>query len=182
MPFAGICPFLRGGLMLNAVGAAVVSNVVGIGYGVLFHNRTVDVGGVNDVHIYLRNRGVVGEGSTSPLAAEEADSPEAESVVDSSVVADVVAPVAIMESVLSPFESPVGRCPQGTRVRCGHPCAGNPIVIPVVGSVAPVTWRPHQVWLGTRRLHIDRQHRRCKSNIDADTELGVEPHRYYRNE
>jgi hypothetical protein len=97
--------------MLNAVRAAVVGYVVGIGNCVLFHNRTVDVGGVNDVHIYLRNRGVVGEGSTPPFAAKEADSPETEAVVDAAVIADVVAPVAIMEAVLPPFKSPVGRGP-----------------------------------------------------------------------
>lgn len=61
MTFAGICPLLGGGLMLNAVRAAVVRYVAGIGYGVLFHNGAVDVGGVNDVHIYPCNCCVVGE-------------------------------------------------------------------------------------------------------------------------
>ena len=100
--------------MLNAVRAAVVGNVVGIGYCVLFNNGAVDIGSVNDRDVYLRNRGVVGKGTTSPFASEKADSTEAEAIVDSAVIADVVAPISIMETVLSTFESPVGRGPQGT--------------------------------------------------------------------
>jgi len=99
--------------MLNTVRAAVVCYVVGIGYCVLPHDRTVDIGGVDHRHVYLCNGGVVGEGSTPPLATEEADSSEAEAVVAAGGVADVVAPISIMETVLFPFESPVGRGPQG---------------------------------------------------------------------
>jgi hypothetical protein len=167
--------------MLNAMWAAVVCDTVGIDNRVLFHDGAIDISGVNDVHIYMRNSGVVGKGPTPPFAADEADSPETEAVVDAAIVADVVAPIAFVETIMFPFESPVGWGPQSAHIRSRCPCAGNPKVVPVVRGITPVAWSPHQVRLGTRRLHIDRQHRRCKSDIDTDTdaELGLQARGYH---
>jgi len=123
---------LGSGLVLNSARPAVVRYVIGIGHDVLLHNRLVYIGGMDDSHIHLRDRGVVGKVVATPLAAGKADSAEAEAVVDATVVAYVPAPIPIVESILSPCESPVGRRPQSALIGSRHPRAGNPEVVSVV--------------------------------------------------
>jgi hypothetical protein len=113
MLFAAVCPLLGSGFMPDSARAAAVSYVPGIGYDVLSHNGAVDVGGVDDRYVYARNRRVVCERAASPLAAGKADSAEAEAVVDAAVVAYVITPISIMETIVTAVESPVGRGPEG---------------------------------------------------------------------
>ena len=166
--------------MLNTARTAVVGYVVWVGNDVLLHDCAVDISVVDDGDIHLCDRGVIRKGPTLPGATEEADSTIAEAVIHAAIVADLPTPIPIMESILAASPSPIGGGPQGALIGGRHPRAGNPIIVPIVGGVAPVTRGPQEVGLRTRWLLIDGQSGRSKSDIDAYTnpELGVKARRY----
>jgi hypothetical protein len=177
-----VCDRLLGGRgrVLNAVRTAVVRHVIGVGHDAPLHNRPVNVGGVNDGLIHMHHRGVVSKVPAPPLAAGKADAPVAGAVVHAAVVANVVAPVAVMEPVPAAGPPPVRRRPQRAAVRSRHPGARHPVVVPIVIRIGPVPRRPHQVGFGAYGLYIDRQLGRSKS--DADDELCVRRCRNHRYE
>ncbi len=69
MLLAGCNPLLGSGLMLNPARTAVVSDVTVPGHCISFHNRAVNVSGVDDGLIYVHYRGVIGKLVAAPLAA-----------------------------------------------------------------------------------------------------------------
>jgi hypothetical protein len=113
---------LRGlGGVLNAVGTAVIGDVVAVSDGVILDNRPVTVGGVDSAFIDARDRGVVAEVVALPLAAGVADAPVAIAVVHATVVAHVAAPVAAMEPIVATGPVPVWRRPQIATTGRLHP-------------------------------------------------------------
>ena len=159
--------FLRRGGVLNAARAAVVGHMIGVGDDPGLHDCRVDVGGVDDGLIHMHDGGVVGERTPAPLAPGKADAAVAEAVVHAPVVANVRAPIAIMEPVMAALPAPIGRGPQRALVGRGNPGAGHPEI--AVRSVGPKAGGPHQVGLRALGLHINRQRRRSKT--DADDKL-----------
>jgi hypothetical protein len=85
---------VRGGLMLNAVGAAVESDVVGVDNGGLFNDGPIDVDVSYHIHIHVDDRGVVSENTAIPRAACKTNTHKAAAVVHAAVKADVRSPVA----------------------------------------------------------------------------------------
>ena len=171
--------FLLSRRVLDSSLASVVRNVIGVLDDSFVHDRLVHVGHMNDIHVHLRHRGVIGEASAPPLAARKADAAETEAVVHAAVVAHGLAPIPAVEAILPVVPAPVRWRPQRAAVRGRHPRAGNPVVAAFL-VVSPVTRRPHQVRLGARRLHIDRQHRRSKSDVDGHAKLRVHGLNRYR--
>ena len=172
MLFVFETPLLSCGLVLNAVRTPVVGHMAGIGNDVPLHDRPVNVGGVDDVLIHMHDGGVIGKGAAAPLAAGKTDAPIAVAVVHAAVVADVVAPIAVIEAIVAVGPAPVGRRPQRAWIGSRNPGAGNPVVVPIAIRVAPVAGRPHQVGLGADRLLIDRHLRRSESDTDGDLRIG----------
>ena len=161
--------------VLDAARTAVIGHMVGVDDGVSLHNRPVDVGGVNDSLIHMHHRGVVGKGVAAPFTAGKADAPIAEAVVHAAVVAHVAAPVALMEHIAATGPAPPVGGPESALIGSRHPCAGNPVVIPIVIGIGPVAGNPHQVGFRADGLHINRQFRRRKPHTDDD--LCVRRHR-----
>jgi hypothetical protein len=161
-------PLCRAGCVLNAAGTAVVGYVMGVGNDASVDNRPVNIGGVNDGPIHVDDRGVVGKGAAAPLAASKADASVAAAIVDAAVVADVAAPIALMEAVVAVGPVPVVGRPQRALIGRLDPGAGYPVVVALILIVAPVAGRPHQVGLRADRLHIDRQLRRSEADTDGD--------------
>ena len=170
----------RRGRVLDSARAAVERCVIGVLDDAFVHDRLIHIGCVNDVHIHLRDRGVIGKTSASPLAAGKAYAPETEAVVHAAVVAHGLAPVAAMKAIPPVVPAPVGRRPQRAAIGSRNPGAGHEIVVAFVRGISPVTRSPHQVRLGAHRLNIDRKHRRSESDIDAHAELRVHGWDCYR--
>jgi hypothetical protein len=135
---------------------------------VVVNDRLVDIRVVNDRPVHMHDRGIVSKTAATPLTAGEADSHVAKPIVHAAVVADMRAPVAIMEKIVPTFKAPVRRGPQSAGIRRRHPGARNPIV--AIIAVGPVARRPHVSILRAIRLNVNRQYRR--RNTDADKHSG----------
>ena len=133
-------------IVTYTAGAAVVSNVPLIDNCVAMDDRLVYVCVPDDGSIDAHDRSVVGEITSAPFTTHKSDSHVAESVVDSAVISNSIAPVAVVESISATFPSPPGRSPQCSCVGRGHPLAGNPVVTVVVG---PISRHPHPPFLRT---------------------------------
>jgi hypothetical protein len=139
-----------------------------VGNDTSLHHCPVNVCGVDDVFIHMHDCGVIGKGVAAPLAASKADASIAEAIVDAAVVADVAAPIAAMEGVVTIRPVPVVGRPQRAFIGSRNPGAGHPVVVSIVIGVGPIAGRPHQVGLRADRLHIDGHLRRSKADTDDD--------------
>ena len=142
--------------MLNSAWTAVIRDVMRVGYNAGFNDCPVHISGVNVSLIHSNYRRVIRKRVAAPLAAGKPDAPESEAVVHAAVVAHVLAPVAVMKSVLTAVPTPVRRRPHRAHVRSRHPRAWIPVVVPIVVGIRPVSRRPHQVGLRTNRLLVHR--------------------------
>ena len=103
--------FGRRGLVPDPARTAIIGNVVVVDDGVILYNRPVNVSGVDDVFVHTHHRGVIGKGAAAPFAARETDPPVAEAVVHTAIVANVLAPIAVMKPIPAVVPAPVGGCP-----------------------------------------------------------------------
>jgi hypothetical protein len=165
-------PLGGAGGVLNAAGTAVVGHVMGIGDDAPLDNRPVNVSGVNDGPIHMDDRRVVCKGAAAPLAAGKADAAITVAVVHAAIVADVAAPIALMEAVMAVGPIPVVRRPQRALIGRLHPGARHPVIVANLLIVGPVAGGPHQVGPGADGLHIDWQRRRSKADTDGDLRVG----------
>src|SRR5271170_8036414 len=153
---------------LNAL-ATIEAYVVDVYDGIFRHDGSVLVH-VRDMHASkVRYGTVIGEHSTTPLAADETDAAEAEAVVHATVEPNMRSPVAAMPAVYSAFIAPVARGPQKTGDGRLRPHARNPEVAGV--SVGPVAGSPEITRRRQRRLLIHRQGRRSKVDRNTDDYL-----------
>ena len=95
----------------------------------------VNVGDGDVVHA-----AVVVEPVVAPVATLIAHTGIAVSVVDSAVIADVRAPIAVVISVASANPTPIAGRPQEAGLRRTRPCARHPVV--ALRRVCPVARRP----------------------------------------
>jgi hypothetical protein len=158
----------RAGGVLNATRTAVVGHVMRIGDDASLHHCPINVGSVNNGLIHMHDRGVIGKVATAPLAAGKADAAVAVAVVHAAVVADVAAPIALMEAIVAVGPAPVVGRPQRAFIGSWNPGAGHPVVVSIVIGVGPIAGRPHQIGLRADRLHIDGQLRRSEADTDDD--------------
>lgn len=77
---------------LNSTIAAIEAHAVA---GVA-HSVAVDIGGVNDGGIYIKDRGVIGEAIAIPASAVEAVAEVAVAVIDAAIEADFRRPVTLV--------------------------------------------------------------------------------------
>src|SRR5450759_167583 len=110
----------------------------------------VDIG---DVHIV--DGTVIVETISAPIPALIAGADVAESVVNTAVVTDILAPEAAVVLIHAAKKSPLTRCPQAAHLRRPRPGAGHPVV--ALRSVAPISGRPQIAIPGAWRLRIFRQ-------------------------
>ena len=121
------------------------------------HRVVIDVMHHGDVDVVYR--AVVVEVTAAPVAALVAEADVAKAVVDAAVIADVLAPVARIKPIMVMPVAPVAGRPQSTLVRSLHPRSGNPVV--AGWSPGPVAGRPEITIVGSRRLIVVGQRRRC---------------------
>ena len=110
---------------------------------------------VNVGNVHIVDGTVVVETISAPIPALIADAAVAESIVNAAVVADILAPEAVVEAIHAGGESPISRRPQEAHLRWHRPYSGNPEV--TLWSVAPIPWRPQIAIARDRRLRIFRQ-------------------------
>ena len=159
--------FHRRWLMADPVRPSVECNVPGVRDRIAANDRLVHVGVADDVSIYTHHRGVVCESISTPFAADKADAHVAESVIDSAVIPDAIAPVAIVEPIMPAVPAPPRRSPKCALVWRGHPLAWNPVV--AVIAIGPVSWNPHPTFLRAEWLLVDRQNRWSNANGNGNT-------------
>src|SRR5580698_2197695 len=109
--------------VIDAAGAAVVGNTIAIDDGVLADNGFVDIGVVYDGAVNMHDRGVIGEASATPHAADEADTHVTEAIIYAAVVTDLGSPITGIESVLTAGPSPIRRRPERADEGSGNPVA-----------------------------------------------------------
>ena len=162
------CAFFRCRVVMDSARAAAIGHMVVVDDGVSFHNGPVDIGGMDNGAIHIDHSRVIGKMPATPLSAGKADSAVAKAIVDAAIITDVPPPVAFMKDKQAVGPAPVARSPQKAWLRSWHPCARNPIVISLIGTVGPIARGPDHVRLRARRLHIYRQPRRPEVNTDGE--------------
>jgi hypothetical protein len=133
----------------------------------IVNDRLVDIRVVEPA-AHMHDRRVIEEVAAAPFSTGKAHTHIAESVVHAAVVANVCAPIAAMEEIMTAFPAPIRRRPKKARLRSGNPRARHPIVAFI--AVSPITRRPHISIFRAWWLHIDWQHRR--RNVDANKHSG----------
>ena len=156
-------------IVANATRAAFVGHPPVIVDRPLVHYGLVDVGVVNDGPVHVHHRGVVRELAAAPLATHKADPHIPEAVVDTTVVAHVVAPVPGMKYIKVAVPAPVGRRPEGAFIGGGNPRTGHPVI--AIVPIRPIAGHPHQAGLRARRLNIHWQNRRSKTDTDEHARI-----------
>jgi hypothetical protein len=164
MASAHRCSFHRRRIVADSVWPSVECNMSVVHDGIVSNDRLIHVRVVDDGPIHAHHRGVVCKSAATPFAAYKANPHVAESVVDSAVISDAIAPVAIVEYIPAVTPAPPWRSPKRARIWCRHPLARNPVV--AIIAVGPVTGYPHPAFLRTYRLLVYGQNRRC--NVDRD--------------
>jgi hypothetical protein len=160
-------PFFGGWRVIDAAGTTAEGHMPVVDDSVALHNRAVDIGGMNKFFVYMHHSRVIREDSALPHAAGKADAHVSKAVVHAAVVANVLAPIAIVEHELAAGPAPVARGPQRAGIGRRHPGAGNPVI--AIGTVGPIARCPHQAGFGAQRLLIDRQHWRGKPHADKNS-------------
>ena len=95
---------------------------------------------------------VVVEVIAAPVTSEVADADVAEAVIDTTVVADVGTPVAVVEAVAAVVVAPVGRRPESAVVGGRAPGAGHPVIAAI--TPRPVAGGPDVVGIGVGWLIV----------------------------
>src|SRR5208282_6383437 len=98
------------------------------------------------------------EDASAPLATGKTHAAVTEAVVHAAIVADVRAPIAVMEPEAAAEPAPVTRRPQRAGIRNRNPGAGHPVVVSAVP--APVAGRPHHALFRADGLYVNGQRRR----------------------
>ncbi len=153
--------FFVAGTSLNAALAAVEGHVILVHD----HSLVVHVGHTGNI----RHRAVVVERASAPFSAGKAHAAITEAVVNSTVEADVRAPITTTPCVNTVGPSPVARGPQQAYRRY-HPGSGYPVVAVIV-IPGPVAGRPHMAGAGADRLGVNGQRRRSDTNGDSNSDL-----------
>src|ERR1700687_3910159 len=149
---------------LNPAASAVVANCPAV---VHDHSSVINIPHIGDAHI--GHGTVVVNLSSAPFPAVKSLARVSESIVDSTVEADVRSPVACVPQVKPISPTPVSRRPQHAN-GCYHPGAGHPVVAVIIVP-SPVARRPEIARAGTDGLCVNRQWRRPHANRDAHGDL-----------
>jgi hypothetical protein len=111
------------------------------------------------VHIrYVVCRAVVMEAVPAPVPTLIAGARVSKSIINSAVIADMMAPESIVIAIPAAGVSPIAWRPQQACLRWLHPSSRHPVI--AAGAIAPVSRRPEVAISGTVRLRIFRQRRR----------------------
>jgi hypothetical protein len=92
------------------------------------HRNGVAVDVVDHGVIDIVHSAVVEEMTGVPIASLVAGAPVAIAVVDAAVEADVGPPIAVEESIMAAYRTPVAGCPERTLVGRLNPNAGHPVI------------------------------------------------------
>jgi len=161
------CPLFGAWIMPDAAGTAAEGNVAVSGNIASFHNRPINIGGVNARNVNAHHGRVVGEFMAAPHAAGKSDAAVAEAIVHAAVVANMASPVAVMKDKHAAGPAPVAGRPERSLIGGRNPRAGHPIV-PIL-AVSPIARRPHPARFRARGLLVNREHRWRKSDTDEDS-------------
>jgi hypothetical protein len=130
------CPVVAGAVIRSVADVAVIYVDVNIG-------------------VYVVDGTVIVETTSAPVPALVARAAVAESIINSAVVTDILAPEAIVVAIPTVVRSPISGSPQIAHFRRQYPSTRHPII--ALGSIAPVSGRPQIAIAGTFRLRIFRQ-------------------------
>jgi hypothetical protein len=139
---------------MGSTRSAVVTHT-GFAALIIAHGVVVDVLRPRAVHII--EGAVVVEMAAAPVAALVTVADVAKAVIDTAIVADVLAPVAGVKPVGIIPVAPVAWGPESAFVRSLHPRAGHPGI--AVSTPGPVSGRPDIAVAGNRRLIVVGQGR-----------------------
>ena len=110
---------------------------------------------VDNVDVHIIHPAVIEKVAAVPVTTGIAGADVTKSVVDSTVEADLRAPVAGIPKIGAVNPTPVTRRPEKTYFGRFHPRARNPEISTII-AVAPVAWRPDITIARTNGLRINR--------------------------
>jgi len=159
------CHLVRRSARHQTTRAAVERNVVVH----VDHSPVVYVRHVHrpDVH----DRAVIKKRAAMPVTALESNTGIPAAVIDSTIEADVRAPVTAVPDVSTAPPTPVSRSPEQARLGRQHPGARHPVI--AVIAISPIARRPDVARRRERRLHVHRQHRRRHRDRHTDRNAGL---------
>jgi hypothetical protein len=132
--------------------------------GVVDDGLVVNIVNVRASHIV--HRAVIVEGPVIPISASIANPAIAETVVDPTVEANMVAPVADIPGVGIATPTPITGSPEQANFGSHYPRTWNPKVALV--TVCPVTGRPQITITRNHGLRVHRKRRRCDRDRNAE--------------
>src|SRR5450756_1882014 len=135
------CLFCLGGAGVNSTGAAVIADMVHSG--VVDYGPVVNIVNVRDVHVV--HRAVVVEGPVIPISAF---------IADTTIEADMRAPVALIPGVAVAAPTPITGSPEKANFGNQHPRTWHPEVAFI--PVSPVAGRPQITVGGAHGLRVHR--------------------------
>src|ERR1700688_3672041 len=131
-------PLFLGGLSrANATITPVIADARRI---VIVVGNSAVVGIVNDRHIDVVYRPIVGETFAFPASAEIANSHVTEAVIHAAIKSNMRPPITGIPVIAAVAPTPIARSPKNPHAWSQHPGTRNPIVIIV--AISPITGRP----------------------------------------
>src|SRR5437763_13465519 len=121
---------------------------------------------MDDSVVAAGHSGVIPARVSFPSAAPAAVPVVAIAVVNAAVITDSRPPVTLVKRVNAVVPAPPGRRPKHTNRRRSDPDTRDPIIIPHIITITPVTRRPDVTFVRARRLLVYRQRGRSKANRD----------------
>jgi hypothetical protein len=147
--FASRSFFFRAWAVRYSASSTVIAHAV---YGHVVDNSFVVHMHICDVHVIHCT--VIGEVAMIPISAFVAVTYVSETVVHSTVKADMRTPISGVPNVGAFAPSTITGCPEEADLRRHDPRARHP-VIPVI-AICPITGRPNVALAGTKRLCVNR--------------------------
>ena len=134
----------------SASGTAVVAHLTDPSIA----NDRLIVSVMYDCHVDIRHGLIVGKGVADPAPAGETHADISEAVIDSTVEADVRAPIASVKCIHPADKAPIARSPEQAKAWRAYPGARHPVI--ATGRVTPVARRPQIPFFRTRGLFVAR--------------------------
>jgi len=163
VPVALRCHFTRGRPCAEAPRPAIVADLSH--RSIVNHRLIVHIPDVNYVDVIYSS--VVKESPAPPIAPGIPYACVSESVIDTTVKADMRAPIPRVPGKEPAAPTPKTWSPQESQRRRDHPGAWNPVVA-VHGIIGPIAWSPDVTWARAEWLSVDRQGGRPNPNRNRE--------------
>ena len=159
--------FLAGWAGVDATGASIITHAV---IYIIINDGPVDIRIMDHRCVDMSDGRIISEVATRPFTTVVTMSSISVAVVNTSIEADVGAPITAMPAIVAACETPITRRPEIAYHGGGIPVAGDPIIAVNI-VICPITGDPEVSVRRTWWLIIDGYGRGCDANRDPYADL-----------